>query len=280
MVLALDDFAGWRINWEDKAGNIAELIRELNLGPQSVVFIDDNPFERGRVAEALPEVRVPDWPANPMLFVKALEGLRCFDPAAVTAEDLGRQDMVLDERAREALKAEVGSLEDWLETLDLKVAVEELNPGNLKRAAQLLNKTNQMNLGTRRMTETELGDWARGDGRWLWTFRVSDRFGDSGLTALLGLERVDEDAEIVDFVVSCRVFKRGVEEAMLARAVAFCREAGLKRLRAEYLPTDRNRPCLEFWRRSGFAADGATTTTFVWDLADAYDPPTHLRVEG
>jgi FkbH-like protein len=278
MVLALDDFAGWRINWEDKARNVAELTRELNLGLQSVVFIDDSTFERGRVAEALPEVLVPDWPANPMLFVKALEGLRCFDPVAVTAEDLGRQDMVLEERARETLKTGVDSLEDWLKTLDLTVTVEEMNAGNLKRTAQLLNKTNQINLRTRRMTETELNDWAEGDGRWLWTFRVSDRFGDSGLTSLLGLERVDNTGEIVDFVVSCRVFQRGVEEAMLARTVSFCRDLGLKRLRAAYLPTDKNRPCLEFWRRSGFTA-AADSTTFIWDLANAYDPPPHIRMK-
>ena len=113
----------------------------------------------------------------------------------------------------------------------------------------------------------------------MWTFRVSDRFGDSGLTSLLGLERVNNSCEIVDFVVSCRVFQRGVEEAMLARTVSFCRDLGLKRLRAAYLPTDKNSPCLEFWRRSGFTA-AANSTTFIWDLANAYDPPPHIKVEG
>jgi len=277
MVLAADDFAAWRINWDDKAANVAQLTQELNLGLQSVVFIDDNAFERGRVAEAFPEVFVPDWPANPMQFVRALEGLRCFDSAAVTAEDLGRQNMVLDERVRTELKAEVGSLEDWLATLELTVTVEELSNANLKRAAQLLNKTNQMNLQTRRMTETELKDWAGGDDRWLWTFRVSDRFGDSGLTALLSLERNAADATITDFLVSCRVFQRGVEEAIFAHAVSFCREAGLKQLHAVYLPTDKNQPCLEFLRGSGLIADN---DTFVWDLADVFDPPAHINMEG
>lgn len=277
MILTVDDFAGWRINWDDKAQNIADLTEALNLGLQSVVFIDDSAFERARVAETLTEVLVPEWPANPMLFVRALEELRCFDPAAVTAEDIDRQDMIMDEREREAVKAEVGSLEDWLKTLDLTINAEDLNAANLKRASQLLNKTNQMNLQTRRMTETEFNDWAEGDDRWCWTFRVSDRFGDSGLTALLSLERKEDTAEIVDFVVSCRVFRRGVEAAMLARAVSFCRDLGLKQLRAVYQATEKNLPCLEFWRESGFSADG---DSFVWDLADSYATPSHLRMEG
>ena len=277
MVLAADNFAGWRINWEDKAANVAQLTQELNLGLQSVVFIDDNPFERGRVAEALPEVMVPDWPANPMQFVRALEGLRCFDSAAITAEDLGRQDMVLDEQARQDHQTEVGSLEDWLGTLDLTVTAEELNPANLKRAAQLLNKTNQMNLRTRRMTETELEDWAGGEGRRLWTFRVSDRFGDSGLTGLLSLAQTGDNAEITDFLLSCRVFQRGVEDAMLAHAVAFCRKAGLKQLKATYQRTEKNAPCLEFLQRAGFTADN---NIFTWNIADAFDPPAHINMKG
>jgi FkbH-like protein len=282
MVLTVEDFAGWRINWDDKAQNIADLTEELNLGLQSVVFIDDSAFERGRVAEALTDVLVPDWPANPMLFVRALEGLRCFDPAAVTAEDLDRQDMIMDERAREAVKAKVGSLEDWLKTLDLTITAEDLNATNLKRASQLLNKTNQMNLRTRRMPETEFNDWAERADHWCWTFRVSDRFGDSGLTALLSLERKEDTAEIIDFVVSCRVFRRGVEAAMLARAVSFCCELGLKQLRAVYLATDNNSPCLEFLQRAGLTAldGGDDEATFVWDLADAFDPPAHINLEG
>ena len=279
MVLALDDFAGYRINWEDKAYNVAQLAQELNLGLQSVVFIDDNAFMRGRVAETLPEVLVPQWPSNPMQFVRTLEDLRCFDSVALTAEDLSRQDMLLDETARSSLRKTIGSIEDWLNTLDLTITVEKLTANNLKRAAQLLNKTNQMNLHTRRLAETELEDWAGVADHWIWTFRVSDRFGDSGLTALLGIKRIDDSAEMTDFVVSCRVFQRGVEEAILAHAVALCCKMGMKHLTAIYHPTDKNKPCLEFWRRSGFSVNGNDGYTFVWNLANTYDPPTHIKIE-
>jgi FkbH-like protein len=279
MVLALDDFAGYCINWEDKAYNVAQLAQELNIGLQSVVFIDDNAFMRGRVAETLPEVLVPQWPSNPMQFVRTLEDLRCFDSVALTAEDLSRQDMLLDERDRSSLRKKIGSIEDWLNTLDLTITVEKLTASNLKRAAQLLNKTNQMNLHTRRLAETELEDWTGTADHWFWTFRVSDRFGDSGLTALLGIERIGDSAEMTDFVVSCRVFQRGVEEAILAHAVALCCKRGMTHLTAIYHPTDKNKPCLEFWRRSGFSVNSNDGYTFMWDLANTYDPPAHIKIE-
>lgn len=275
MVLRRKDFAGWRIDWKDKALHVAELAAELNLGLQSVVFIDDSPAERERVREAYPEVLVPDWPQDPMRFCSALAALRCFDAPALSREDRLRAASYAGERERSALKARAGSAEDWLKKLKVLVRVEPLAAADLPRAAQLLNKTNQMNLSTRRLTEAELKRWAEGEGRRVWTFRVSDRFGDSGLVGLLSVEHEGGSLRLVDFILSCRVFGRRVEDAMLKTAADFARAQGAAQVAAEYLPTPKNAPCLGFLESSGLAKKGRL---FSWPASKAYPAPKHIEV--
>jgi FkbH-like protein len=277
MVLREDDFVGWKINWQDKAKNIVDLATQLNLGLQSVVFIDDNPVERARVREALPEVLVPDWPEDKLLYPSAFQSLRCFDTSAISREDVERTRMYADERKREQLKTEIGSLEEWLKGLDMRVRAERLGPANLVRAAQLLNKTNQLNLTTRRMTDAELLEWAQGSGRSLYTVSVSDRFGDAGLTGLVSVERDGESARIVDYVLSCRVMGRKVEEAMAHIAVTLAAEQAAARVVARYVPTAKNKPCLSFWQRSGFTSNGEQE--FIWDTSQPYPAPHEISLE-
>lgn len=276
MVLKLADFAGWKINWQDKAQNIVDLVAELNLGLQSVVFIDDNPVERARVAEALPEVLVPDWPQDKTLYKSALLSLHCFDTPSLSQEDLSKTEMYTSERQRQALKGSLGSLEAWLHSLDIVVTVEPLNKLNLARTAQLLNKTNQMNLTTRRMTESELAEWARQTHHKLWTFRVADKLGDAGLTGIAGLEVENGAAKIVDFVLSCRVMGRKVEESMLYTLISYAQSLGLAEVQAQYIPTPKNKPCLSFFEQSGLAAQD--DYIFTWDLAQSYEAPPQIRL--
>jgi FkbH-like protein len=277
MQLRIGDFAGWRINWSDKADNVAALTAELNLGLQSVVFIDDNPAERARVREALPEVLVPEWPATPLLFPSALADLDCFDTPVLTAEDRARQAAYRTERSRLHARAAVGSEADWLASLELKVEVSDLNAANLPRITQLFNKTNQMNLSTRRLTAAELSAWAAMPGHRLWAFRVKDRFEDAGVTGILSVTVDGDEARIVDFVLSCRVMGRGVEDAMLHHAAQHARSLGLSRLSAEYVPTARNAPSLRFLQRSGF--ENGDGHLFRWRLDRPYERPPHLELE-
>jgi FkbH-like protein len=277
MVLRPEDFACWRINWKDKAANIAEIAAELRLGLQSVVFIDDNPVERSRVREALPEVLVPDWPSDKALAVSTLLQMDCFDTAQITSEDSARAGMYAAGQKRDGLKAEMPTVEHWLRSLQTKVTVEELNASNRSRVAQLFNKTNQMNLTTRRMSESELVNWASPENRKMLAFRVADRFGDSGLTGILALEFDGRTAAVTDFVLSCRVMGRQVEEAMLVVAVELCRARGSKRLQAQYVPTPKNKPCYDFWMHSGFQADAAGQS-FSWDLEREYPRPSSVEL--
>jgi FkbH-like protein len=278
MVLRREDFAGWRINWEDKAQNIVDLAAELNLGLQSVVFIDDSPFERDRIRVALPEVLVPDWPEDKLLYPQALLGLSCFDAPALSEEDRERTRLYATERERAALRLNAASLEEWLASLNLRVRVDRLDESSLTRATQLLNKTNQMNLTTRRLSESELLAWARAPGQCVWTIRVADRFGDAGLTGLLGLQVEDSGVRVVDFVLSCRVMGRKVEDTMAALAIRFARERGLADVVADYRATAKNAPCLEFWRRSGFELENASR--FRWSAEREYPIPGVVALEG
>jgi FkbH-like protein len=279
MVLRQDDFAGWRINWSDKARNIAELVESLNLGLDAVVFLDDNPAERGRVREALPDVLVPDWPDSPLLYASALESLPWFDAAQWSEEDAERARLYSAERRRTELRETVDSVDAWLETLEIRIRVEALSPTNRQRATQLLNKTNQMNLSTRRLTEAELAEWADRESNGFWAFRMTDRFSDSGITGLLGVTaEPDGRLRIIDWVLSCRIIGRRMEESMLHVAAEHGRMIGAREMVAEYVPTARNAPCLEFWRtRSGFAAR-SDERTFSWDLAAAYPLPSAVSL--
>jgi FkbH-like protein len=275
MVLGRDDFAGWRINWADKAANIEALAVDLNLGLQSFVFIDDNPHERERVRSALPEVLVPDWPEDPTGYVRALAELTCFDTVAVTAEDLARTALYATEARRSALRTDAASLDDWIRELKIVVTAEPLGAPNLSRAAQLLNKTNQMNLRTRRLTASEFTEWAAAKGHATWCVSVSDRLGDAGLTGLVSVAVDGPDAELVDFVLSCRVMGRRVEESMVHLACEMALRGGASRLTAEYLPTAKNVPCRRFFDGGPFVHEG---DRYLVDLTEPVPAPLDVIV--
>jgi FkbH-like protein len=279
MILRQNDFAGWRINWGDKAQNIADLMKELNLGLDSAVFLDDNPTERARISEALPDVRVPDLPADKMLYASVLRKLDLFDSPVVSNEDRVRAEYYAAERERRTSLQQaddVGSIDEWLHTLRIKVQVEPVNDLNRQRAAQLFNKTNQMNLTTRRMTEVELENWANAENRKLWTYRVSDKFGDAGLTGIASVELRGDEAIVTDYVMSCRVMGKRVEETIIHHIAKGARGLGAKKVIAIYKPTPKNKPCLEFWQGSGF--EHKDENTFVWNLDKNYPKPEPIEL--
>lgn len=269
MVLKQDDIVTHKINWESKATNIVQLTEELNLGLQSVVFIDDSPFERGQVSELLREVLVPEWPSVPDddAYVEALAKLDCFDLSEPTEEDLLRTQMYARERERAKAKSQSASVEDWLKSLGTKLTFEELNEENFPRAVQLLNKTNQMNLTTRRLDEAQLREWLQDLTNSFFTVKVSDRFGDAGLTGIIGLYASEDILYITDFVLSCRVMGRLVEEAMIEFIIERARKFGQKTVVAMFNQTPKNGPAEQFMNeRSGFTASGHKGCIFRRDV--------------
>jgi FkbH-like protein len=279
MVLRRTDLAGWRINWGDKAENLSALVKELNLGLQSVVFIDDNPTERGRISEAFPEVFVPDWPSDPRRFADSLHHLDCFDQSVLTAEDRTRAKMYAQKRDRNESQAAATSFEAWLGGLGVRVKIEPIGEPNLARVVQLANKTNQMNLRTRRFTEAELMRWlTEVRGRESRAIKVADRFGDIGLTGLISWEEKGDEVEIIDFILSCRAMGRKVENLMAHLAVEAARAHGMAQVIARLIPTLRNAPCRDFWTNSHF--NEPETNSFVWHAHKPYPKPEFITVES
>jgi exopolysaccharide biosynthesis WecB/TagA/CpsF family protein len=279
MILKAEDFSARRINWGDKAQSIVEIARELNLGLGSVVFIDDSPVERSRVRAALPEVYVPDWPQDKLLYTSALLELRCLDVPHLGDEDRARVALYAVERQRKRALTRSASHDEWLESLATRVRFSTLDAVNLPRAVELLNKTNQFNLRTRRLTASELRAWAGGPDREVWVVHVSDRFGDAGLVGIVGLEWGGATATLVDCVLSCRVMGRQVEEAMVWAAIHRAREGGARRVVAPFFPTPRNKPCFDFFMKSGleWADDGGG---FSWEAERPYPRPRAVSIEG
>jgi FkbH-like protein len=278
MVLRRDDFVAWRINWDDKVQNTIALVSELRLGLESVVFIDDNPAERARVREGLPQVLVPEWPEDKLLYEQALTELTCFDTVALSTEDRSRTRTYVSERERTAARQSAQSVEEYLALLGLRVDVEPLTRSNSLRAVQLLNKTNQMNLATRRFTEAQYLQWASAETNHVFVYHVRDRFDNYGLTGVASLCVNGTDGQVLDFVLSCRVMGRGVEQTMLYALAEEGRRLGLTRLVASYMPTPRNGPCKAFFdEASGFdrSDDGLH---YGWDFSRQYLAPAHVEV--
>lgn len=261
MVLKKSDFSAFRINWKDKANNILEIANDLNIGLESIVFIDDNPFERALVRDALPEVFVPEWPKNPMLYVSSLLSMSCFDVAYLSNEDMVRSQMYKVEEKRRELKTKMTSIDDWINSLEMKIYIDKVGLSNIVRVGQLFNKTNQMNLSTRRMSESALNSLCEQANNSFFCIKVEDKFGDYGLTGIIGLHTNENTLFITDFILSCRVMGRRVEETMLNFIISKAESLGLPLVRAEYLPTSKNKPCLDFFRKQKFIE-----TNYVFDI--------------
>ena len=276
MLLRARDFAAMRINWNDKAQSLRELAAELNLGVDSLVFLDDNPVERERVRGELPEVAVLELPADPIGYADALRRAPFFARAALTDEDRARAQQYAAQRERAAASSSAGSVEEFLRSLSMTLSHGSVSPQTLARVAQLTQKTNQFNLTTRRYTEEEIAAFAR-DPRWAvrW-IQVTDKFGDNGIIGVTLARTEGAICTIDSFLMSCRVIGRTVEDAMLALLANEARAAGATRLHGLYLPTAKNVLCKEFYRAQGFTLAGPRDGGELWTLelgAERVVPP-------
>jgi len=253
MVLRLDDFVAFRASWNDKASMLREIADELSLGLDAMVFVDDNPLERAWVRRQLPMVIVPEVDANPWSMRRALTRGRYFDVVNVTSEDLERSSSY---RATSAIRsaASTSSIEDFLNSLDMVVEHGSFDEITIPRLVQLINKSNQFNLTTRRVTMEQLRKLAASPEAWCRWFRVKDRFGDHGLVGVL-IATTSQDVWSVDtWLMSCRVLGRRIEHFMCATMLAAAAAAGAKRIIGEYIPTKKNDLVSDLFSKMGFAS--------------------------
>jgi len=269
MALRLDQISCFLANWEDKPTNLRRIAEALGLGLDSFVFVDDNPAERALVRRTLPEVAVPDLPEDPAEYVPTIASYRYFETVSFTQEDAMRSQYYKHNAALRSLAAGARDLNGFLDSLEMVARVEPVTSANRLRVTQLLNKTNQFNLTTRRYTETEIQRIAESRDWSTCTISLRDRLGDHGLISILLFEEKDGELEIDTWLMSCRVLQRGVEDFALGEAVRIARERGCRALVGRYLPTARNEMVREHYGRLGFECTGQTdgATTWRMDLA-------------
>jgi FkbH-like protein len=252
MPLSLDDFAVVKVNWEEKHVNLAAAARELNLGLDSVVFLDDQPFERAQMASVHPEVRVLEGSGDPLGMWQALQTCADFDTHGVGAEDLRRAADYRSLMLRQRAAAGAASREEFLRSLGMLAEVTAVSEAQVPRAVQLLAKTNQFNLTTRRHSQAELVAMMRTPGAILRTIAVRDRFGDQGIVGLaIGLPAGPDTLHLDSFLLSCRAIGRGVEDALWAAVTLAARDAGYRVITAEYNRTERNDQVADLFSRFG-----------------------------
>jgi len=267
MALRPEDVACFMINWSDKAANIRAIAKELNIGVDSLVFVDDNPAERAIVRQLVPEVAVPELPADVTGYIRAIEQHRYFQTLSVGAEDLKRTEFYQADAARKAAQSSVADMESFLRSLQMTARIEPINSANLERSAQLIQRSNQFNLTTRRRSVAELTRLMENPDWITVTISLSDRFGDNGLISVILACQVGKALEIDTWLMSCRVLKRGVEQAALNHLLELARLRGLESLRGEYIPTSKNALVRDHYAGLGFSqigeGDGGTTR---WEL--------------
>jgi FkbH-like protein len=259
MVLKLDDIALFVANWNSKDVNLRHIAAILNIGLDSIVFLDDNPVERNLIRRLIPEIEVPELPPDPAGYPATLHRSLCFEPWTLTDEDRKRAQSYQQNAQRTEQLAASGNVEDYLSSLEMQVELRPFDQANLGRIVQLINKTNQFNLTTRRITEAEcLALIGRAD-CYTQFMRLKDRFGDSGITGVLIGFVEDGNLRIDNWLLSCRVLGRRVEDAMLAAALNFAASRHCEYAIGEYLPTAKNAQVSAIFEKYGFEPNGEHT---------------------
>jgi FkbH-like protein len=279
MILRLEDISCFVANWDDKAANLARIAERLNIGLNSLVFVDDNPAERSIVRQFQPAVAVPEMPDNPAYYIRALDRHRYFEPLSISGEDLKRTQFYRADTERQALETSAADLDSFLRSLDMRAHIEAVTAETLERTVQLINRSNQFNLTTRRYTNAEVLT-LMADPHWITlTVTLRDRFGDNGLISVLFAQAADDTLLIDTWLMSCRVLKRGVERLLLNRLVSEGRARGTSRIRGEYIPSAKNGLVRDHYAALGFAAvPGPIDAHGYWELpiGNAWQPLHHF----
>ncbi len=253
MVLRMDDLSIFVANWDDKASNIKVIQESLNIGMDSIIFIDDNPFERNLVKEKFPDIEVPELPTDPALWLQYLQHQNYFDTVSYTGEGSDRTKLYQVEYERRRLRQNYESIDDYLQGLMMEGSFNAFEPLKYPRIAQLTQRSNQFNLRTIRYTEDEIQRIAEDDRYITIYFNLKDKFGDHGLVSVIILEKKSDKVLFVDtWLMSCRVLKRGMEEFIINHVIQVAKENGFKRVTAEYIPTPKNNMVKEIYDQMGF----------------------------
>lgn len=266
--------SAYRINWQNKADNLKELAQELNIGLDSFVFIDDNPTERELVKQLLPMVEVPEFPDHPYELPPFFAGLveSYFRVYTLTDEDKRKTEQYKANISRVQEQKHFSDFGEYLSGLQMVLTIREADEFNLFRIAQMTQKTNQFNLTTRRYTDTDIRGLI-GQGWMIYCISVKDKFGDNGITGAILLEPAPDGVKVDTFLLSCRILGKGIERAFMRCIFNELYKKGIKRIRAEYIPTAKNGQVADFYEQMGFEVmenRGDTRKTYRLNLSGTY----------
>ena len=264
MVLREEHFSAMRINWQDKATNIKEIAEELNIGTDSMVFLDDDKLNRMLVRSVLPEVTVIDLPEDFSLYPKTLMELDIFNSLQLTAVDKSRGRLYADERKRRELKETFTDHKDFLRSLEVSVEIKPAESFTIPRISQLTNRTNQFNLTTKRYTEADIKMMAESSDYYVCSIKSKDKLGDNGVVGVAIMKIVNEEAYIDTFLMSCRILGRSIEEALLIHIINKSKELGIKSLIGEYIPSKKNMQTKDFYKSRGFSFHNQRDNSELW----------------
>jgi FkbH-like protein len=270
MLIRESDVALFQINWQDKPSNISAMAEALELGLDTFVFIDDSPAERKQMRDTLPQIETPELPNDPSAWLEIIQAAGYFEQLSFSAEDRARTDYYKGNALRSIHAKKIGNHEEFLKSLGMTITVEPFNALGRQRIAQLIAKSNQFNLTTRRYSEAEVASLETDPGAETLQVRLQDMFGDNGMISIVICRKHGGVWEIDTWIMSCRVLGRGIEQALLAILVNRARAAGARELQGVYIPTPKNGLVRDHYARLGFArieeaAAGKTTWTLLVD---------------
>jgi len=274
MILREKHFACLKINWNDKVTNLKSIAQELNIGLDSMVFLDDDQVNRDFVRETLPEVLTIELPKDPSLYVSALTELNDFGTMNITEEDKQRGKMYTQQRKRVESEKNSASFEEYLKQLNIKIHIKKADEFTIPRISQLTLKTNQFNLTTKRYQEEDIKNFSQDKKKIVGCAQVEDKFGDNGITSVFIIKKDNKEEWIIDtFLLSCRVIGRGVEEGILDYIINEARKNNIKRIIGNFIPTKKNKPSESFLSNFGFEK---VNNYWIYSLEKHSKKPSHL----
>lgn len=253
MILRLEDISMFVANWEDKATNIRQIQKTINIGMDSIVFIDDNPFERNLVRELIPDITVPELPEDPALYLSYIKSLNLFETTSYSENDKDRTKQYQAEVGRTCLQDSFENYEDYLKSLEMEAKFHEFDEFEIPRISQLTQRSNQFNLRTIRYTEAQIEEISKNNMYITLSFSLKDKFGDYGLISVVIMEKQDKDTLFLNtWLMSCRVLKRGMEEFIINTVIKTAKEKGFSKVIGQYIKTPKNAMVEKIYSNLGF----------------------------
>ena len=276
MILREKDFSCIKINWNDKISNMREIAKDLNIGLDSIVFFDDDPINRELLRMGIPEVNTIELPKDPSSYAQILRNLNDFNILKITKDDVQRKIMYAQEQNRQKLESSTENLNEYLKKLDIKIKIKLDNEFSISRISQLILKTNQFNLTTKRYQEEEIKEFVEDKTMIVGCSEVDDKFGENGITNVFIIKTKPNEWIIDTFLLSCRIMGRGIEEGIIGKILEIAKNKGIEKITATFIPTEKNKPAENFLKNYGFKKE---KENWVFLLKNEIKIPDYLEVE-